>query len=111
MDVTSFEIIRATRVGGVLPQESENKCLKIQYEYDEPGYIEYRGRWFCWTCGGANGFKHLKGRMCKHIACYEKSFTDDSYEQWVTEIEDHAAFRQECDGQRHVWQRFSLLAF
>ena len=111
MDAISFERILATPVGQPLPQEDENKCLKVQYDSDQPGDVEYRERWCCWTCGGANGFKHLKGRMCKHIACYEKSFTDNSYVQCVTEMEDHAAFRQECDSQRHVWQRFSLLTF
>jgi len=49
--------------------------------------------------------------MCKHIACYEKSLTDDSYQQWVTEVEDEATFRQERANQIQVWQRFSSLAF
>lgn len=111
LDAIAFERIRATRVGGILPEEDENKCFKVQYASDQPGYIEYRDQWFCWTCGGANGFQHLKGRMCKHIACYEKSFTDNSYRQWVTEMEDDAAFRQECNNQRHLWHRFSLVTF
>ena len=112
MDADSFERIGATRVGLPLPQETDNKCWKVQYDDDEEaGYIEYRNRWHCWTCGGANGHKHLKGRMCKHIACYEKSLTDASYQQWVTEVEDEATFRQERANQIRVWQRFSLLTF
>ena len=77
----------------------------------ESGYIAFtRGQWKCYTCGGRDGRTYLKGRQCKHIACYSESLVDDDYEQYYTVLANQA-FSRDMRRQRRqgrtAWQRFN----
>jgi len=76
----------------------------------QSGYIGFiRHRWRCYTCGGPNGYRFLKYKQCKHIACYLKSLDTPDYEQYCTTMTRPAfleAVRQQRNAGQTHWHRF-----
>jgi predicted nucleic acid-binding Zn finger protein len=96
----------------ILPRGLPTKRMRITIGNSEPGYIAYIGStstFVCYTCGGAAGSHHLKGRQCKHIACYSKSLVDDDYVAYC-QLMSSGTFRTAVNRQKNenktAWQRF-----
>lgn len=94
----------------ILPNGAPTKRLRITIADSEPGYIAYISRRFiCYTCGGPAGVQYLKGRQCKHIACYSKSLNDDDYKQYCHIMPTNmfrTAVQQQQRNTKTAWQRF-----
>jgi len=101
--------LMATPIGHPLPLVGRTVRMRVEIT-GEPGYVAYTNRkWRCYTCGGPSGIKYLKGKQCKHIACYTHSLEDDTYEQYITVMATGsfrgARNRQTIDRKAN-WQRF-----
>jgi len=101
--------LMATPIGHPLPLVGRTVRMRVEIT-GEPGYVAYTNRkWRCYTCGGPSGVKYLKGKQCKHIACYTHSLEDDTYEQYITVMATGsfrgARNRQTIDRKAN-WQRF-----
>ena len=87
------------------------RVLRMRVEMTgSPGYVAFTaGKWRCYTCGGQSGIEYLKGKQCKHIACYSHSLLDATYAQYVT-VMNVGAFMTAKNRQRYAgraaWQRF-----
>ena len=96
----------------ILPMGGSTRRLRITIGNSEPGYIAYlagRSIFVCYTCGGPSGSHYLKGRQCKHIACYSKSLVDDNYTQYCQPMLSGAfrtAVNRQKNDQKAAWQRF-----
>ena len=101
--------LMATPIGHPLPLVGRTVRMRVEIT-GEPGYVAYTNRkWRCYTCGGPSGIHYLKGKQCKHIACYTHSLEDDTYEQYITVMATGsfrgARNRQTID-RKAIWQRF-----
>jgi hypothetical protein len=111
IDQETYNFILATPLGQPLPLFGHVVRVRVNVPAAEPGFISYtHNRWHCYTCGGPNGSIYLKGKQCKHIACYIHSLTDDNYQQYSIQME-YGAFRGARNRQRRDvlthWQRFT----
>jgi len=104
-----YNIIDATPLGRHLPLFGQLVRVRVTIS-GEPGYVSCtRNRWRCYTCGGPDGSKFLKGKQCKHIACYVKSLSDASYTQFcqlMQAVSFRTAHNQQVRDTRTNWQRF-----
>ena len=106
----SYDLLHQLPIGEPLAVFGPGTKLRVDVT-GEPGYISFtRGRWKCFTCGGRDGRTYLKGRQCKHIACYSESLVDDDYEQYCTVLVNRVfsrAMRRQRRQGRTAWQRFN----
>lgn len=104
-----YNLIDATPLGQPLPLFGQRVTAKV-FISGEPGYVSFTNRWRCYTCGGTDGSTFLKGKQCKHIACYVHSLSDASYMQYCQVMQAVpfavAHNRQWLDGNTN-WQRFT----
>lgn len=96
-------------IGQPIPILGRNTRMRVQMT-GEPGYVAFTNRkWRCYTCGGPSGTEYLKGKQCKHIACYTHSQENDSYAQYITNMNTRAfrsARNRQVNERRAIWQRF-----
>jgi len=110
ISLQSYDLLRPTPIGAALSVFGPGGKIRVDVTGDS-GYIAFtRGQWKCYTCGGRDGRTYLKGRQCKHIACYSESLVDDNYEQYCTVLTNQAFsrdMRQQRRQGRTAWQRFN----
>ena len=96
-------------IGQFLPIFGQPVYVRVNIS-GPPGYIGFIGlRWRCYTCGGPNGYRFLKYKQCKHIACYLKSLESPDYQQYCTIMTRPlflAAKRQQRNAGQTHWHRF-----
>jgi len=107
----NYNKMRVTPIGEPLSVFGQQVYIRVEI-CGEPGYIGYIANvWRCYTCGGSRGIRFLKGKQCKHIACYSYSLIHNDYEQYCHNMEQTrfvtACNRQRRSGRTH-WQRFTL---
>ena len=105
-----YDLLYRLPIGSPLPVFGPDTKIRVDLT-GESGYIAFtRGRWKCYTCGGRDGRTYLKGRQCKHIACYSESLIDADYEQYCTVL-NNRVFSRDMRRQRRqgetAWQRFN----
>lgn len=105
-----YDLIAATPLGAPLPLFGQLIRVRVKYPNSVPGFISYTmGEWRCYTCGGRNGSRFLKGNQCKHIACYVQSLNNPFYDQFCAVLDARRFMslrnRQFRGGTSH-WQRF-----
>jgi len=96
-------------IGQYLPIFGQPIYVRVQIS-GQPGYIGFiRHRWRCYTCGGPDGSRFLKGKQCKHIACHLSLLESDDYDQYCVTMYRSTFFEavriQRNAGQTH-WHRF-----
>lgn len=106
-----YEQMRMTPIGRPLPPTAYHCRLLVRFPGDTVGFVEYsRDKWHCWTCGGPDGVALLNKHMCKHVACFVKSWSDPTYTRLWTRERNPRQFERERKLQRKRleahWQRF-----
>jgi hypothetical protein len=105
-----YDLIAATPLGQPLPLFGQLIRVRVKYPNSRPGFVSFTmNRWRCYTCGGRNGSRYLRGKQCKHIACYVYALNNPFYGRFCTPLDSRRFMSlrniQFRNGTAH-WQRF-----